>query len=183
MSDAVLPDHAELETELQSLEAGVDASELHGSLCGYLAGGGSHDREHWLARVMSDPMLGAPEPGGVLDRLYGASVRQLESTEFEFELLLPDGDQPVQERGDALLAWSRGFLGGFGLAAGQEPPLSEEAGEALADLSRIAASDLAYEEPEADEEALEEVAEFVRVAAMLLHSDCVLGPRHRRRLN
>ena len=31
--------------------------------------------------------------------------------------------------------------------------------------------------------ALEEVAEFVRVAALLLHSDCVLAPRHRRSLN
>ncbi|HEY9143467.1 MAG TPA: UPF0149 family protein, partial [Arenimonas sp.] len=63
------------------------------------------------------------------------------------------------------------------------PPLSEESEEALADMARIAASDLSYEEPEADAEALEEVAEFIRVAALLLHSDCVLGPRHRRKLN
>ena len=34
-----------------------------------------------------------------------------------------------------------------------------------------------------DEEALEEVTEFIRVAALLLHGDCVLGPRHRRSLN
>ena len=30
------------------------------------------------------------------------------------------------ERGDALIGWCRGFLGGFGLSAGAEPPLSEE---------------------------------------------------------
>ena len=47
----------------------------------------------------------------------------------------------------------------------------------------MAASDLAYDDPESDEQALEEVAEFVRVAALLLHSDCVLAPRHRRSLN
>ena len=51
------------------------------------------------------------------------------------------------------------------------------------DLARMAASDLAYDDPESDEQALEEVAEFVRVAALLLHSDCVLAPRHRRSLN
>ena len=49
--------------------------------------------------------------------------------------------------------------------------------------ARITAAELTYEEPEADEEALGEVAEFVRVAVMLVHSDCVLGPRHRRKLN
>ncbi len=61
--------------------------------------------------------------------------------------------------------------------------MSEDATEALSDIGRIAASDISYEDPEADEQALEEVVEFIRVAALLLHSDCVLGPRHRRKLN
>ena len=52
-----------------------------------------------------------------------------------------------------------------------------------AHLAKMAASNLSYDDPEADEQALEEVAEFVRVAALLLHSDCVLAPRHRRSLN
>jgi uncharacterized protein YgfB (UPF0149 family) len=86
-------------------------------------------------------------------------------------------------RADALLAWCRGFLGGFGLASGASPPLSEEGGEALADLGRIAGSALDYDDPDADEDALAEIEEFVRVAALLLHSDCVLGPRHRRQLH
>ena len=183
MSEALLPEYVEIAAELRSLEAGLDPSELHGSLCGFLAGGGKHDRKGWFAQVMSDPLLSAPETDGPLDRLYGASTRQLESPDFEFELLLPPEDRPVSERGDGLLAWSRGFLGGFGLAAGAKPPLTEESEEALADLARIAASDLSYEDPDADEEALEEVSEFVRVTVMLLHSDCVLGPRHRRKLN
>ena len=183
MTHAQLPTHALVAAELEALEASLDASELHGSLCGYLSGGGAHDRKGWFAAVMADPLLSPPEPDSALDLLYLASAAQLESPDFGFELLLPAEGRPVDERGDGLLAWCRGFLGGFGLAAGAEPPLSEEAGEALADMARIAASDLSYDEPEADEEALAEVAEFVRVAVMLLHSDCVLGPRHRRKLN
>ena len=183
MSNAQLPAHADVAAELNALEAGVDASELHGSLCGWLAGGGAHDGSGWFGAVMADPLLSAPEPGGMLDRLYRASVQQLESPDFDFELLMPDDERPVDERGDALLAWGRGFLGGFGLAAGESPPLSEESSEALADLARITANELSYEDPQADEEALGEVAEFVRVAVMLVHSDCVLGPRHRRKLN
>ena len=183
MTQTPLPAHALVAAELQALEASLDASELHGSLCGYLSGGGVHERKGWFAVVMSDPLLSAVKPDSALDQLYLASAGQLESPDFGFELLLPAEDRPVDERGDGLLAWCRGFLGGFGLASGAKPPLSEESEEALADMARIAASDLSYEEPEADAEALEEVTEFIRVAALLLHSDCVLGPRHRRKLN
>lgn len=183
MTPTPLPEHAVVTAELQALEASLDASELHGSLCGYLAGGGTHDRQRWFASVMADPLLASPEADSAIDQLYLASTGQLESPDFGFELLLPAESSPVDERGDALLAWCRGFLGGFGLAAGAESPLSEDSREALADMARIAASELSYEEPEVDAEALEEVGEFVRVAALLLHSDCVLGPRHRRRLN
>src|SRR5690349_8339232 len=97
MSNATLPEYGELAAELRDLETGLEPSELHGSLCGFLAGGGRHDRAGWFAAVMSDPLLAAPGADGPLDRLYDASVRQLESTDFEFELLLPDGDRPVQE--------------------------------------------------------------------------------------
>ncbi|HLS84312.1 MAG TPA: UPF0149 family protein [Arenimonas sp.] len=182
-SHDTLPPLADLAAELRAIDAGLAPSELHGSLCGWLSGGGSPDREQWLAALMSEPGRAAPSADSALGRMFGTSVAQLDSPDFAFELLLPAEDQPVSARGDGLLAWCRGFLGGFGLAAGAEPPLSEESREALADLARIAGSELTYEEPEADEEALAEVAEFVRVAVMLLHSDCVLGPRHRRRLN
>ena len=36
---------------------------------------------------------------------------------------------------------------------------------------------------EEDEAALAEIEEFIRVAALLLHGDCVLGPRHRRSMH
>ncbi|KFN51346.1 UPF0149 family protein [Arenimonas composti] len=183
MSSVTLPDYDVLAAELRALESGLEPSELHGSLCGWIAGGGRHDDAGWFAAVMSDPQLAPPESGSALEQLHVASALQLESPDFGFELLLPPDDRPMPERGDALIAWGRGFLGGFGLAAGREPPLSEDAGEALADLARLAANDLSYEDTEGDEEALAEISEFVRVAVMLVHSDCVLGPRHRRRLN
>lgn len=183
MSDHCLPPYSEIAQQVQQMSLGLDAAELHGSLCGLLSGGRLTDREHWLGLALADPDAAAASAGGALDQMYRASIEALSSPELGFALLLPDDDQPVSERGDALLAWCRGFLGGFGLAAGAAPSLSEESSEALADIGRIAASDLSYDDPAADEDALEEVAEFIRVAVMLLHSDCVLGPRHRRSLN
>lgn len=158
----------------------ADAAELHGALCGWIAGGGSAGPD-WLARVLADPALPAAE--GVLRDLATATSAQLGDRDFGFELLLPDESASLQTRSGALFDWCRGFVGGFGLAAGAAPPLSEEGTEALADLVRLAAAAAEEGGDQEDEQALAEIEEYVRVAALLLHGDCALGPRHRGRLN
>ena len=177
-----LPRHEDVASELDRLHAGVGAAELHGSLCGFVSGGGAAGREDWLLRLALEAD-GTPAPQGALDQLFVASQAQLGDPDLGFGLLLPDEDAPLVERAEALLSWCRGFLGGFGLGAGGEPPLSAEAREALEDLGKIAASRLSYDDPEGDEAALLEVSEFVRVAALLLHSDCTRVPRAPRRLH
>lgn len=177
-----LPNTADVAKVSQRLGLGVDPSELHGALCGWLAGGGENSPA-WLARVLVDDQLPAPEAGGTLDELRLASVAQLEDRSFGFDLLLPEGGGSLSERAEGLFAWCRGFLGGFGLAAGAQPPLSEEGQEALQDLARLAQASAESSDDEEDEDALAELEEFVRVAALLLHGDCVMGPRHRQSLN
>jgi uncharacterized protein YgfB (UPF0149 family) len=184
MTSIEMPDYAEASAELARLQLGVEAAELHGSLCGYLSGGAdAPGRREWLARVMSDPELGPVARDSALDRLYIATEALLESPDFGFDLLMPDEDAPIAERGEALLGWCRGFLGGFGLSAGSGPPLSDEGREALADLARLAAATPQDDGDQDDEDALAEIEEFVRIAALLLHGDCALGPRHRNQLH
>lgn len=179
MTDSLPPrDQVQASIDAQGLAQG--ASELHGSLCGWLAGGGDAG-PGWLARVLADDQ--APAPDAVLDALRDASQAQLADPDFGFTLLLADADAPLYVRSGALFDWCRGFLGGFGLAAGQARALSEESQEALADLARLAAASAQDEGDEDDEAALLEIEEFVRVAALLLHGDCALGARHRQRLN
>lgn len=177
-----LPDIAAVDAASRQLGLATDASELHGALCGWLAGGGAADGT-WLARALADDSLPAPAPGSALDQMREAAVVQLEDRGFSFELLLPAADRSLDERAEALFGWCRGFLGAFGLAGGATPPLSEEGQEALQDLARLAKASAESSEDEEDEDALAELEEFVRVAALLLHGDCVLGPRHRRSLN
>lgn len=166
----------------RALGLAVPAAELHGALCGWLAGGGSAGPD-WLANVLADDAVPAVPAGNALDRLREASAAQFEDRDFGFELLLPGADASLAERSGALFDWCRGFLGGFGLAAGEKPPLSEESRDALADLAKLAAASAQEEGDEEDEDALTEIEEFVRVAALLLHSDCVLAPRHRQQFN
>lgn len=161
----------------------MGASELHGALGGWLAGGGANGAD-WLARVTADPQQPAPDAGSPLDALRRASAQQLDDRDFAFELLLPGAEATLPERAGALFDWCRGFLGGFGLATGARPPLSEEGEEALADLARLAQAAPEQGDDEAeDEDALAEIEEFVRVAVLLLHGDCVLAARHRQSLN
>jgi uncharacterized protein YgfB (UPF0149 family) len=177
---AEMPAASEIAAAARGAGLATDAAELHGALCGWFAGGGTPSPD-WLARVFADP--GLPPAQGPLATLAEATAAQFGDRDFGFELLLPPADASLQERSGALFEWCRGFLGGFGLAAGAEPPLSEEGREALADLARLAGAQPQDDGDEEDEDALAEIEEFVRVAALLLHGDCVLGPAHRQRLH
>lgn len=177
-----LPELTVVEAEIRRLALATSASELHGALCGWLAGGGAAVRE-WPARVLVDDAIETPAPQSPLDELRSASAAQLADRSFNFELLLPDAEASLADRSGALFDWCRGFLGAFGLAAGAKPPLSEESSEALIDLAKFAAAQPQDEGDEEDEAALIEIEEFVRVAALLLHGDCVLAAEHRQSLN
>ncbi len=177
-----LPSLDAVDDAIARLSLGTSAAELHGSLCGWLAGGGA-SRPEWLRDVLADPAAPVTSDSDALGMLRVASTAQLEDRDFAFELLLPPAEASLAERSGALFDWCRGFVGAFGLAAGARPPLSEEATEALGDLARLAAAQAQEEGDDEDEDALAEIEEFVRVAALLLHGDCVLAARHRQRLN
>jgi len=172
--------HAELSGALQSLRLGTGASELHGSLTGYLSAGGSAGADDWPAALELDPDPKTPLHHEALRRLYRDCRGALDDPDLGFEPLLPAPEVPVEERADALVDWCRGFLGGVGLSGSAKQSLSADANEVLADLGRIAASRFDYDNAEEDETALSEVLEFVRVGVMLLHTE-LTRPRAARR--
>lgn len=177
-----LPSLSSVDAEIRRLALAMTASELHGALAGWLAGGGAAVRD-WPAKVLVDTQLETPGEDSPLDRLRQVTAAQFGDRAFGFELLLPEADAPLEARSGALFDWCRGFLGAFGLSAGAQSRLSEESAEALGDLAKLAAAQPQDEGDDEDEAALAEIEEFVRVAALLLHGDCVLAAQHRARLN
>lgn len=156
----------------------TDMAENHGILCGLLCGGAPRAEQLWLAELLEDHDPNAPEvtrPRQDLGVLGAATREAIEGPGLGFAPLLPDDEHPLSERARALRDWCRGFLYGLGLSGVRE--LSAEAGEALRDLSGIAAMGAQAdgpadgEESEQDEEAYAELCEFVRVAAMLIHAE------------
>ena len=162
--------HAELGEDLARLHLGVGASELHGSLIGYLCAGGRTDARHWLRALEIDTPANT-ESDASLERLFADCNTVLDDPELRFEPLLPDADASIDARADALVDWCRGFLGGLGLGGGSGTSVSENAAEILRDLGTIAGSRFEYENAEEDESALSEVVEFVRVGVLLLHAE------------
>lgn len=167
--------HDDIDALVMRLRLSTEASELHGSVCGYLAGGGALAAGKVLAALELDGDVSSPaaEDLAVLDRLARQSKDELVDSELSFEPLLPADDRPLAERAEAMVDWSRGFLGGFGLAgASAHAHLSDEAQEVLRDLGAVAASSFHFGEESEDEDALIDVHEFVRMAAMLLFAEC-----------
>jgi len=172
--------HADLAAALSAMRLGVGASELHGSLSGYLCGGGSAGAPTLLSALELEPDAPPDDAGrNLLGELYAETRVQLEDPELGFEPLLPEGARPVAERGDALVDWCRGFLGGLGLAGFKaHNGLSEEGAEILHDLDAIAASHFSYEDSD-DENSLMEVFEFVRIGVLLLYAELRAQPPQR----
>ena len=175
MTSTVPITHAQLGELLASLRFGVDPSDLHGSLTGYLCAGGQADARDWLAalRLETDKAEAAAAASSApLQQLFRECSAWLDDPDMRFEPLLPAADTPVDVRADALVEWCRGFLGGIGLAgAADASGLSPDCAEILRDFSTIAGSRFEYADSEEDESALAEVIEFIRVGVLLLHSE------------
>lgn len=180
MGEHALPAWTQVAEDAGRLRLAATPAELHGALSGWLAGGGDAVAA-WLAPVLADPGLPPPPAGGALDRLRTATVAQLDDPAFGFGLLLPaEAEASTAQRADALFAWCRGFLGGFGLAHGDRP-LGEDDREALADIARLASARIDAGDPEEDAASLAEIEEYLRMAVLLLHADCArrVPPRGR----
>lgn len=155
----------------------LSPAELHGLLCGQVAAGARFDPATLLARIGElldlEPFSRELTRTGIM-QLYLATLQQLQAPDFSFELILPDDDQPLAGRADALGLWCSGFLSGFGLQERKgSQGLSIEGQETLRDLAQIVQITTAADaEAEEDENDLMEVQEYVRMAALLVFSEC-----------
>jgi uncharacterized protein len=176
--------YTELADALSGARLGISPSDLHGSLTGYLCGGGSAGSLEWLdaLELAADDVHatgGQPQAlsDTMLERIYHECADWLADPELGFEPLLPSTQASLGERADAIVEWCRGFLGGLGLAGvGHQNSLSVEAKEILGDFATIAATRFEYSDREEDENALTEVVEFIRVGALLLHAELHANP-------
>lgn len=153
----------------------VHASEAHGCLCGALCVRREYGLQEWLDELLPEAIeAGDLTPGGgPLEDLHERSCAALAAPDMEFEPLLPDDEQALGLRVEALSAWCQGFLYGFG-ASGAMPRarLPGDVAEALSDLASISqAGAVGSDSSEVEEDAYADLVEFLRVAVQLIHDE------------
>ena len=178
-----LPDIALLEDQLFKVDAAMGAIESHGALCGMLCAQGSTEAPQWLVHVLGEQAQSSDTlktVAGQLMQIYQFAVAQMNDASVDFELFLPDDDEPLDERVEALSSWCQGFV--YGLAAGgiqEDTPLPGDTEELIRDIieiSRLSQEALDDEDDsesaqEQDEVAFMEVMEYVRMGILLIYEE------------
>lgn len=170
------PDYNSLLLALSKTDAEMSASESHGALSGMFCARGKVELGDWLDEVFEtldlNDML-VKEASQLLVGLFNSTQAQLNGVEVDYQLLVPDDEQSLAERTDALAEWCQGFT--YGLAAGglkKDADLPEDTAELIRDMVEIARAghdDEAVEE--ADEDAYMQLHEYVRMGVLLINEE------------
>jgi uncharacterized protein YgfB (UPF0149 family) len=168
-------DYAACRDALERAEADLEPAEFHGTVCAMLCCGREGDIDDWLDDiVVTEVGLGAH--GTVLVQAGERSRRALLGDDLDLQLLLPDDDTPITERGEALAGWCTGFLFGMGLAGKRtHERLSADAQEVMSDIMTFSRLDSAIDDDDESEAAFAELVEYVRIGVQLIHEELAHG--------
>lgn len=156
-------------------------SELHGMLCGKLAGGQEMTSDEWLVEAFSFLDLIVDDDGQLsgdegekakieIARLFPVVESQLEDDELGVQLLVPDDEESLSDRLRAIAQWSHGFLTGFGSAGMRaEAKIPEDCAEAIRNIAAIVSIDDDVEADEDGERDYMALVEYVRMAVLALY--------------
>ena len=96
----------------------LNPSELHGVLVGLMGAGFSPDDQHHLEQTLSsvEKASGVQLQGELVDmvsRLNLATLSAIVDTDYAFRMVLPDDDDPIEQRLRSFSNWVTGFISGF----------------------------------------------------------------------
>ncbi len=177
--DKQLIDFASMQAILTSEDVKSHASELHGVLTGLVCAGFAFEDQGYIAMLNDLFHEGEGFPKAVkaaLKQMYNELWTSILDDSYSFNLLLPDDDDSMTERGHALSTWVQGFNLGFGLQQKDSPVVSEDVKEVLTDFGEIANLSDEMEEDEDTEQAYFEICEYVRISALLCFSELATPP-------
>ena len=169
MHPANYTDIQQVLTEQRSL---ADAAEAHGTLAGCLCAAVGYRFDDWIHEILPEGRADALSTAA-LRQLYLDTAGALEGPEMEFELLLPEDEEPIDSRTAALGQWCQGFLYGLGTSAIQDASaLPGEIGEIVRDITEITHVGVDDgQSAETNEGAYAELVEFVRVGVQLMFDE------------
>lgn len=170
-----LPPYQIFTDSIAVLALPISGSELHGIMCGYLCAGAAHQGEMYLRALTANNNKDDRVRAAALAmfEVYAHSQQQLVTMNFEFQLLLPDDHETLQDRAKAFSEWCEGFTQGVTLGdLDSHQLIDEDSQDALDHIQEFAQLDYhALEINEDDEKALLDVSEYTRMAVLQLCHD------------
>ena len=160
---------------LAQSESPLPPAEVHGLMSALVCVPGV-GRMSVLQGEVQGPDVDAPAAAPVramLQKAWEHTTEALDATDFTFDLLLPDDEEPLEQRTAALGSWCHGFLAGLGLAGVGEhhKALSGDAREFLDDVQEMSRIESDPEEDDEAEAAYAELVEYLRVGVLLLREE------------
>lgn len=177
-----LPDYDDFVDVLSYLSLPASASSLHGMMCGYLCAGADTQGEAYIRALLNNKKDEESRNAALaMFEIFSISQQQISNFDFEFEMMLPDDQEPLRERALAFSEWCEGFTQALTLAGvSMDEFYEEDAQDAMQHMIEFAELDCdTLDVDEDDERALVEVSEYARMAVIRLHGDLKLNERER----
>jgi uncharacterized protein YgfB (UPF0149 family) len=164
--------YQDLDQKLKSSEWNSGASEAHGLLTG-LACRGVGSRE--IGNKMYLFQISGAEEIGMLEGMFEMIVRDLESPQFVFNILIPGDDVSTMQIAEEISNWCEGYLQGFfhdgDSLLGES---SDSVQELVKDITDIGGLNLdTVDESSTGESSLVEIEEYLRVGVQLIYDELV----------
>lgn len=164
-----LPGYQSVSEVLHAANSDLSAAECHGLIAAMMPGGS----EISIARVFSreaEILENDEDLAAIFRQLVNATSEGYRSDDFNFQLLLPADEEPLQVRVQALAEWCAGYVMGLlesGISDFERLP--DDAAEVARDMVQISQLD---EEAGADgsEGDLMQLQEYVRVGVQIIHT-------------
>ncbi len=166
-----------LTLELKAAEIGQHPAEVHGALVGLICGGVDQRKQAWVKPLLELMNDGQPLPMSLhqlVVELFQDTVARLAEFEFGFSPLLPEEEEPLSTRVEALSLWVQSFLTGIAIVQPKLNRASADVREVIKDLAEIAQVEFDVSDDEESEAAYMELTEFARMSAILCYSE--FGP-------
>lgn len=155
----------------------ASAAELHGLISGLLSGGMAAQSADFLSVLHDFLNDGQALPVAVkadVQQLIGITAASLQASDYDFAMLLPNDDDALIERLEAMVEWTQAFLVGFAVQQTDLSLVSADVREAINQLTEVTKVDVGTSDDnsaEDNEEAYFMVLEHIRVMVFSCFND------------
>ncbi|MCK5872536.1 MAG: UPF0149 family protein [Methylococcales bacterium] len=156
----------------QQHKTDTSVAEAHGIATAMLCSNPQSESYEWLNTLFDENTQITADDRSLLVNLFEQTQSLLipEDSQFEFDLLLPEGDD-LSEIISALMQWCQGFLWAMGCASLPDKG-QDDTKEILRDMIEFTKLDSAVENDDDDaENAFMEIHQYLRAAVLIIRDD------------